>query len=101
MSDNTRELDKVQVEIDRLHERSQANKTNISAHEAVCEIRHEMIMENITALSEEIKAMHKKLNNVSELATKGKTSIHTLLWVGGVVAGIIAIVTAIISVIPK
>ena len=92
MSDNTRELDKVQVEIDRLHERS---------HEAVCEVRHEMIMENITALSEEIKAMHKKLNNVSELATKGKTSIHTLLWVGGVVAGVIAIVTAIISVSPK
>ena len=37
MADNIRELDQIQTELDRLHERSQGNKATISAHEAVCE----------------------------------------------------------------
>ena len=47
MSDNIRELDQVQAELDILHERSQTNKANISSHEAVCEVRHKIIMEKI------------------------------------------------------
>ena len=44
MENTTRELDRVQNELDRLHERSQSNKANISAHEAVCEERYEHIV---------------------------------------------------------
>ena len=43
MENTTRELDRVQNELDRLHERSQSNKANISAHEAVCEERYAQI----------------------------------------------------------
>ena len=35
MAEDTRELDQIQNDIETLHERSQNNKANISAHEAV------------------------------------------------------------------
>ena len=101
MPDNTRELDQIQTELDRLHERSQTNKADISAHEAVCEERYAQIISTLTALSDEMKTIHGKLNDVNDLATQGKTSLRTLLWVGGVVASIIATLSLLIGIIPK
>ena len=54
MADNIRELDQIQTELDRLHERSQGNKATISAHEAVCEERYAQIMTTMTKMHEEI-----------------------------------------------
>ena len=71
MADNLRELDQIQQELDRLHERSQTNKANISAHEAVCEERYNNIISTMNAISDEMGMMHKKLNQVSELAKSG------------------------------
>ena len=101
MSDNIRELDQVQAELDILHERSQTNKANISSHEAVCEVRHKIIMENMDAISKELKIIPSKLNDVNELATKGKTSIRTLLWAGGAVAGFLTLVSILYDTLPK
>ena len=91
----------VQAELDILHERSQTNKANISSHEAVCELRHKVIMENMDNITKELKVIHAKLNNVSELANKGKTSLHTLLWAGGVAAGLVTIFSVIYNMLPK
>jgi|TARA_B100001093_G_C26222017_1_gene756551 hypothetical protein len=101
MPDNIRELDQVQAELDILHERSQNNKANISSHEAVCEVRHKIIMENMDAISKELRVIHLKLNDVQELATKGKTSLHTLLWAGGVVAGLVTLFSVLYNMLPK
>ena len=101
MSDSIRELDQIQTELDRLHERSQSNKANISAHEAVCEERYAQIIATMQELKEELKTVHTKLNEVSELANQGRTSLKTLLWVGGLVASITAFIAMIINMIPK
>ena len=101
MAEDTRELDQIQNDIETLHERSQNNKANISAHEAVCEERYAQIINSMQELKEELKTVHLKLNEVSELANQGKTSLNTLLWVGGVVAGITAFIAMIINMIPK
>ena len=101
MAEDTRELDQIQNDIETLHERSQNNKANISAHEAVCEERYAQIMFTMQELKEELKTVHLKLNEVSELANQGKTSLSTLLWVGGVIAGITAFIAMIINMIPK
>lgn len=101
MAEDTRELDQIQNDIETLHERSQNNKANISAHEAVCEERYAQIISSMQELKEELKTVHLKLNEVSELANQGKTSLNTLLWVGGVVAGITAFIAMIINMIPK
>jgi hypothetical protein len=38
---------------------------------------------------------------LQDIATQGRTSIKTLLWVGGAIASIVAFVLMIISYIPK
>lgn len=101
MAENFRELDQIQGELDRLHERSQTNKANISAHEAVCEERYAQIMAAMIEMKDELKMVHEKLNGVSELASQGKTSLKTLLWVGTIVAGITAFLATLISILPK
>lgn len=101
MAEDTRELDQIQNDIETLHERSQNNKANISAHEAVCEERYAQIIATMQELKEELKTVHSKLNEVSELANQGKTSLNTLLWVGGVIAGVTAFIAMIINMIPK
>jgi hypothetical protein len=101
MSDNERELNLIQTDLDRLHERSQTNKANISAHEAVCEERYAQIISTLGLLSSEMKIMHKKLNDVNDLASQGKTSLRTLLWVGGVVGGVIATLSLLFGMFPK
>ena len=58
-------------------------------------------MENMNAISKELKVIHGKLNDVSELATKGKTSLHTLLWAGGVVAGLVTLFSVLYNMLPK
>ena len=101
MADNVRELDQIQVELDRLHERSQSNRANMTAHEAVCEERYSQIMLTMQEMREELKTVHLKLNKVSELASQGKTSLKTLLWVGSIVAGIAAFIATLINILPK
>jgi len=101
MAENIRELDQIQGDIETLHERSQTNRANISAHEAVCEERYSQIILTMQEMKEELKTVHTKLNEVQELASQGRTSLKTLLWVGGVVAGIAAFLATIISIIPK
>ena len=101
MAENFRELDQIQGDIETLHERSQNNRANISAHEAVCEERYTQIVNTMQELKEELNMVHQKLNEVSELASQGKTSLKTLLWIGGVVAGIAAFIATLINIIPK
>ena len=101
MADNVRELDQIQGELDRLHERSQSNKANMTAHEALCEERYNNIMSMMNEIRGELKAMHYKVNGGSELATKGRTSLKTLLWVGGAIASVTAFIVMIVNVFPK
>lgn len=101
MIDNIRELDQIQTELDRLHERSQGNKATITAHEAVCEERYAQIMSAMTKMHAEILTLHTKVDDVSELATQGRTSLKTLLWIGGVIAGLASLLTMIINVFPR
>lgn len=101
MENNTRELDQIQGELDRLHERSQSNKANISAHEAVCEERYNNIILTMNAMNDEMKLIHKKVNEVTELATQGKTSLKTLLWLGASVAAFATFISVVINIFPR
>lgn len=101
MENNTRELDQIQGELDRLHERSQSNKANISAHEAVCEERYNNIILTMNAMNDEMKLIHKKVNEVTELATRGKTSLKTLLWLGASVAALATFISVVINIFPR
>jgi prefoldin subunit 5 len=85
---DTRELDQIRSELDRLHERTTNNRTDISSHEAVCEERYKHISQSLDDMSHNMTELHAAIANLQQLATQGKTSITTLLWIGGAVAGI-------------
>ena len=83
-----RELDQVRSELDKLHERSTRNGTEISAHEAVCEERYKHISKSLDDMNKQMDELHTCVSSLRSLATQGRTSIKTLLWLGGAVAAI-------------
>ena len=96
-----RELDQIQTEIERLHERSQNNKAEILSHEAVCEERYLHIVKMCERMEIQMCKMDKEIEHIGELATTGKASLKTLLWVGGVAVTVITVVVMIINVFPR
>ena len=55
----------------------------------------------MNSISDEMGLMHKKLNQVSELASQGKTSLKTLLWLGATVAAIATFISVLLNIIPR
>ena len=98
---DTRELDQIQTELDRLHERSQSNKAGISAHEAVCEERYENIVTMFHLLEQRIDNIDSEVASIREMATQGRASLKTLLWIGGVSVTVVSVITMIISMFPR
>ena len=98
---DVRELDQIQVEIERLHERSQSNRAEIQSHEAVCEERYNSIVSMFERLENRLEKIDTEVDVIKEVATTGRASLKTLLWVGGLTAGIISIVAMIIPIFPK
>ncbi len=98
---DTRELDQIQTELDRLHERSQSNKAGISAHEAVCEERYENIVKMFHRLEQRIDNIDSEVASIREMATQGRASLKTLLWIGGVSVTVVSVITMIISMFPR
>jgi chromosome segregation ATPase len=86
--DSTRELDQIRSELDRLHDRTNANKTEIASHEAVCEERYQQIVLTLGQMREDMEAMSQTVSELKDLATQGQTSLKTLLWVGGASAAV-------------
>ena len=98
---DVRELDQIQVEIERLHERSQSNRAEIQSHVAVCEERYNSIVSMFERLENRLEKIDTEVDVIKEVATTGRASLKTLLWVGGLTAGIISLVAMIIPIFPK
>ena len=98
---DVRELDQIQIELERLHERSQNNKAEISSHEAVCEERYLNIVKMFERMEKQMCKMDKEIEGIRDLATTGRASLKTLLWVGGLSVGMISLLSMIINILPR
>lgn len=98
---DVRELDQIQVEIERLHERSQNNRAEIQSHEAVCEERYNSIVSMFQRLETRLEKIDTEVDSIKVVATSGQASLKTLLWVGGLTAGIVSLIAMIIPIFPK
>lgn len=87
--DSTRELDQIRAELDRLHDRTIFNKTEIASHEAVCEERYQQIVNTLAQMRQDMEIMGQSISALKDLATQGQTSLRTLLWVGGASAAVL------------
>lgn len=98
---DVRELDQIQIEIERLHERSQNNRAEIQSHEAVCEERYNSIVSMFQRLETRLEKIDTEVDSIKVVATSGQASLKTLLWVGGLTAGIVSLIAMIIPIFPK
>jgi vacuolar-type H+-ATPase subunit E/Vma4 len=98
---DARELDQIQIEIERLHERSQSNKAEIQSHEAVCEERYQNIVNMFKRLETRLDKIDGEVDTIREMATTGRASLKTLLWIGGVTVTVISLLTMILNVFPR
>ena len=101
MVDSIRELDHIKEDIRVLHERSQDNKLKLATHEASCEERYSNILTMLENAHIQQAEIHKEIHRLSDLATQGKTSLKTLLWVGSLVAGLGTLIYTLITIFPK
>ena len=73
-----------------------SNKSLISAHEAVCEERYNTIVTMFERFESRMDKIETNLTEIREMATQGRASLKTLLWIGGLTAGIISLLSMII-----
>jgi len=92
-----RELDQIQKDVETLHDRTQATKLELSTHEAVCAERYAKIMENFERLQEQIQFTFDEVQELKLLATQGKTSLKTLIFIGMFFAGLAGFIYTVIS----
>jgi hypothetical protein len=97
----SRELDQIRTELNSLHERSNNNKIAIATLEAVNEQRFDHILACLETVQKRIEEQNVSVSMLQSIATEGKTSLKTLLWIGGFIASISAFFLMIYDIIPK
>jgi plasmid replication initiation protein len=97
----TRELDQLRVEVDRLHERTNASKVTLSALEASTDEKFAYVAMMLSDLKNELNKLGTSIESLESVAAEGRASIKTLLWVGGVAGSIIAFFAMLYGYVPK
>ena len=97
----TRELDQIRTELNRLHDRTNATKLDITALQATTEQRFNHILTCLEAMKNDMEALNQSVMSLQTLATEGRTSLKTLLWIGGAVAAVTTFLLTIYSYTPR
>jgi chromosome segregation ATPase len=97
----TRELDQIRSELNRLHDRTTATKLDVTALQATTEQRFEHIINCLEAMKADMESLNTSVASLQTLATEGQTSLKTLLWLGGAIAGISAFLIMLYNLLPK
>ena len=98
---DVRELDQIRVELDRLQDRTTNVRIDVTALESKTEQRFDHILACLETIRKDMETLSTSVQQLETLATEGRTSLKTLLWVGGAVAGVTAFLLMIYGYIPK
>jgi prefoldin subunit 5 len=93
----TRELDQIRKEIDRLEEQTNTLQTGLVRIQTLGEERHKNLIAYLDTIQKEQTEIKTCLHNLQTLATEGRTSLRTILWLGGAVAAAIATIYTILG----
>jgi uncharacterized coiled-coil DUF342 family protein len=99
------DLSSIRAEIQQLHERSQNTKMEVKVLGTKWDERHATILEKIEKMDseleklavrfdKEISSISTKIDELNTLANQGKTSLKTLWFLGGLIAGTLALIAA-------
>ena len=84
----TRELDQIRTELDKLHDQTTLTRIEVTALQATTDQRFNHILNCLEAMKADMEALNGSVSSLQTLATEGRTSLKTLLWVGGAVAAV-------------
>lgn len=84
--------------INWLHERTQQTKSDLSTHEAVCAERYEQLQKTLEKMDKAIEDNSKQIADLHKMATQGRTSFRTLLFVGAFITGIATFIYTILGI---
>lgn len=98
MDTRERELDQIRKELDKLHDRTTTLKSGLVSLQTIVEERHKNIISYLDSIQKEQTEIRVSLTALQTLATEGKTSLKTILWVGGTVGAILTAIYTILGI---
>jgi predicted nucleic acid-binding Zn-ribbon protein len=95
---DTRELDQIRKELDRLHDRTTTLKSGLVSLQTVVEERHKNLIAYLDSIQKEQTEIRVSLDALKTLATEGKTSLKTIFWIGSTVGAVLATIYTILGI---
>lgn len=99
--ENFRELDQIRSDLTSLREKAQAQSTEFISRQAAYDEKFNQLMNHLEKLHSDLANVQESIRSLEILATRGKSSLETLLWVGGAISAITAFVLTLYNFIPK
>lgn len=87
--------------LNKVQDLANTTHVNFSKHEAVCQERYEQLLQSFDRFDKRLDQMQQEVSDLKTLATSGKISLKTLIWVGSVVAGLTTIGISLLNYIGK
>ena len=97
----TREFDLIHAELAKLHDRTNDTKINITALQSTTEQRFNHILTCLEAMRGDMESLSTSVQSLQTLATEGRTSLKTLLWLGGAIAAVTTFIFTLYSYSPR
>jgi DNA-directed RNA polymerase alpha subunit len=90
--DYERELNKVQKDLDLTFQKIESITVTVAALDATHKQQYDKIVYTLEKITKDMKELSNSVRALESLATQGKSSLRTLLWIGGIIAAIITFV---------
>lgn len=66
-------------------------KTQLQAHEDVCEIRYKGIEDGQKMLIDEVRGMRQEMSLLKQEMSMGRGAVKAVAWIGGIIALVLAV----------
>lgn len=83
--DYERELNRVQKDLDETYSKIESLKVTVATLDATHREQYTKIVSTLEQVNKDMKDLATSIKALESLATQGKTSLKTLLWIGGFV----------------
>jgi predicted nucleic acid-binding Zn-ribbon protein len=90
--DYERELNQVQKDLDLTFQKIEAINITTATLEATHKQQYEKIVYTLEKLNKDMQELSSAVRTLESLATQGKSSLRTLLWVGGFMTALLTFI---------
>jgi DNA repair ATPase RecN len=90
--DYERELNRLQSDLDKAFDKIENNSLAVAKLQATYKEQYDHIINSLGQINRDMQQLNTSIRKLESLATQGRTSLKTLLWVGGFIAAIITFI---------